>query len=62
MIQEDRHQLKKFSLTEVEKREIDKLLVTNYGKKIRYDWHMLYQSYTGIFYENYFLKYFFQVS
>lgn len=54
--------VKKISLTEVEKREIDKLFVTNYGKKIRYDWHRLYQSYTGIFDENYFPEYLFQVS
>lgn len=51
--------VKKISLTEVEKREIDKLFVTNYGKKIRYDWHRLYQSYTGIFDENYFPEYLF---
>ena len=41
--------LKKFVLTKEQKREIDKLFMENYGKKVPYDWHRYYASYTGNF-------------
>lgn len=46
--------IKKVSLTEFEKKKIDDLFVKNYGKKIKYDWHKLYQSFTKKFDEKYF--------
>lgn len=44
----------KISLSDVEKNEIDKFYLENYGKKIPYEWHRLYKSYTGKFDEKYF--------
>ena len=32
----------------------DKFYYENYGKKIKKDWHKLYQSYTGVYRHNYF--------
>ena len=46
-------------LTKAEENEIDTLFTANYGKKIKYDWHRLYQSFTGKFDENYFPEYLF---
>lgn len=51
--------IKKVSLTEFEKKKIDDLFVKNYGKKIKYDWHKLYQSFTKKFDEKYFPEYLF---
>lgn len=36
-------------LTPEHKKEIDNLYISTYGKKIPYDWHRLYTSYTGNF-------------
>lgn len=41
-------------LTNDQKERIDTLFKTNYGKKMPYDWHRLYQSFTGKFQEKYF--------
>lgn len=41
--------LQKFVLTKEQEREIDKLFIENYGKKVPYDWHRYYASYTGNF-------------
>lgn len=49
----------KVHLTATEKKKINTLFVNNYGKKIKYDWHRLYQSFTGRFDENYFPEYLF---
>ena len=46
-------------LTKAEENKIDTLFVSTYGKKIKYDWHRLYQSFTGKFDENYFPEYLF---
>ncbi len=43
-----------FTLTKEQKNKIDKLYLENYGKKIPYDWHKYYSSYTGSFDEKYF--------
>lgn len=43
----------KFPLSQEQKEKIDKLYIENYGKKIPYDWHKYYSSYTGNFDENY---------
>ncbi|MBR2343771.1 MAG: hypothetical protein IKA64_05920 [Clostridia bacterium] len=39
----------KSDLTEEQKSQIDRFYIENYGKKIPYKWHRLYQSYTGKF-------------
>lgn len=44
-------------LTKAEENKIDTLFVSTYGKKIKYDWHRLYQSFTGKFDENYKLNF-----
>ena len=49
-------------LTKAEENKIDTLFVSTYGKKIKYDWHRLYQSFTGKFDENYFPEYLFFLS
>lgn len=41
-------------LTDIEKKKIDEFYLKNYGKKIPYEWHKLYKSYTGKFDERYF--------
>lgn len=51
--------IKKVCFTELEKTKIDNLFIENYGKKIKYDWHRLYQSFTGKFDENYFPEFLF---
>lgn len=48
---------KKVILTEKQKKEIDQLWIKNYGRKIPYYWHRLYQSYTGNFDPYYFPEY-----
>ena len=50
---------KDIKLTDEQKKEIDKLWEDNYGKKIPYNWHRLYQSYTGNYDVNYFPELFF---
>ena len=40
---------KKVKLTEEQKKQIDDFYKENYGKKVKYWWHRLYQSYTGNF-------------
>lgn len=49
-----RHLFSGVELNEVQKAQIDELFQKNYGRKIPYDWHRLYQSYTGEFRANYF--------
>lgn len=44
----------KCELSEEEKKEIDSFFKENYGKKIPYNWHRLYKSYTGKFDKKYF--------
>ena len=50
---------KKVKLTDKQKREIDDFYKKNYGKKVRYWWHRLYQSYTGNFDYRYIPEYIF---
>ena len=40
-------------MTEKQKAEIDKLFKENYGKKVPYDWHRYFASYTGKFDANF---------
>ena len=42
------------NLSEKEKKEIDHFFLDNYGKRIPYHWHRLYQSYTGAYHKDYF--------
>lgn len=42
------------ALTKEQKKEIDDFFKEHYGKKIKYHWHRLYQSYTGVFRKDYF--------
>ena len=46
--------LQKVNLTSEQVEMIDSFYTKNYGKKIPYNWHKLYQSYTGKFDEQYF--------
>lgn len=46
--------LSKVVLDKKQKEGIDHFFVENYGKKISYNWHRLYQSYTGKYNEQYF--------
>ena len=41
-------------LTDVQISDINQLFVCHYGKKVPYDWHRLYQSFTGKFQAKYF--------
>ena len=41
--------LSQYVLSEEQKKQIDKLFVSTYGKKVPYDWHRYYASYTGNF-------------
>jgi len=41
-------------LTKEQKNKIDEFFKANYGKKIPYHWHRLYQSFTGTYNEKYF--------
>ena len=45
---------KDIHLNEKQIKNIDKLWIDNYGKKISKDYHKLYTSYTGVFDEKYF--------
>lgn len=45
---------KQVNLTDEQKKKIDEFYLNNFGKKIPYMWHRLYQSYTGKFDEKYF--------
>lgn len=45
---------KNIILTKEEKEKINNFYLKNYGKKIPYEWHRLYKSYTGKFDEKYF--------
>ena len=47
------------TLEDKQKREINELFQNNYRKTIRYDWHRLYQSFTGKFDACYFPEYLF---
>jgi len=49
-----RNLYKNIKLSREEKEKIDKVFKEGYGKKFSYKWHRLYQSYTGVFDENYF--------
>lgn len=42
-----------FTLTPEQKEKTDRFYIKNYGKKIPYDWHRYYASYTGNFDEKY---------
>ncbi|MCH5320249.1 MAG: hypothetical protein J1E36_00700 [Eubacterium sp.] len=42
-----------FTLSKEQKDKIDKLFLDNYGKKVPYDWHQYYSSFSGCFDENY---------
>lgn len=45
----NRKSIDSFRLTTKQKQEIDSFFQQNYGRKIPYDWHRLYSSYTGNF-------------
>ncbi len=65
MIHEIKNVLKKYKLykniklTKFQKKQIDEFYKKHYGKKIRYLWHRLYQSYTGNFDYRYIPEYIF---
>lgn len=46
-------------LSNEQKREITAFFVSNYGKKVPYNWHQLYQSYTGEYHFDYFPEFLF---
>ena len=46
--------LSKYKLTEEQMKQIDEFYEKNYGKKIPYDWHRYFSSYTGKFNVDYF--------
>ena len=50
---------KKVTLSKEQKKQIDNFYLQNYGKKISYKWHRLYQSYTGKFDYKYVPEYIF---
>ena len=51
--------IEQVKLTDIEKKKIDAFYEENYGKKVKYNWHKLYQSFTGKFDENYFPEFLF---
>lgn len=53
-IHKKHHLYSHLTLSPEQKEKIDTLFIQNYGKKFPYDWHLLYQSYLGVFCENYF--------
>lgn len=53
-IKRKRKLIETVQLSETQKRQIDEFFLQNYGKKVPYDWHRLYQSYTGAFHFDYF--------
>lgn len=46
--------LKEVKLSPSQKEQIDEVYIKNYGKRISYDWHRLYMSFTGQFDARYF--------
>ena len=50
---------KQVILTKEQKKQIDEFYIKNYGKKIPYNWHRLYTSYTGKFDYKYVPEYIF---
>lgn len=60
-IYKKRHLFKNVVLTEEQKKQIDGFYIENYGKKIPYWWHRLYQSYTGKFDYRYIPEYIFTI-
>ncbi len=60
-IYQKRNIYKGIKLTKDQKQQIDKFWEKNYGRKIPYLWHRLYQSYTGKFDVNYFPEYIFSL-
>ncbi|MBR4833495.1 MAG: hypothetical protein IKU86_04065 [Thermoguttaceae bacterium] len=53
--------IKRQNLTSEQKKLIDDFYLENYGRKVSYYWHRLYQSYTGNFDYRYFPEYLFSV-
>lgn len=51
--------IEEVTLTEAQKGEIDRFYLEHYGEKIPYDWHRLYQSFTGTFQVGYFPEFLF---
>ena len=49
------------TLTPEQKKQIDEFFLENYGKRVPYWWHRLYQSYTGKFDAQYLPEYIFSV-
>lgn len=47
----------KIELSDAQKKAIDNVYSSSYGKKIQYDWHKYYQSFTGTFDPRYFAEY-----
>lgn len=52
---------KNIKLSKEEKKQIDDFYLENYGKKVKYYWHRLYQSYTGNFDYKYIPEYLYTV-
>ncbi|MDD3747062.1 MAG: sugar-transfer associated ATP-grasp domain-containing protein [Anaerostipes sp.] len=48
-IYKKRNLYKNVKLSDIQKKQIDEFYIENYGKKVPYLWHRLYQSYTGKF-------------
>ena len=46
--------IKKIKLTGEQKKQIDQLFRSCYGRKVAYHWHRLYMSYSGVFRADYF--------
>lgn len=53
-IRRKKNLIAKVSLSDHQKQEIKDFFKQNYGRKIRTDWHRLYQSYTGAYHKDYF--------
>ena len=51
--------LSNFVLTKEQEQEIDDFFLKNLGRKVPYDWHRYYASYTGKFHKEYFPELFF---
>lgn len=58
-IKAKKHLIQKQALSTEQKKQIDDFFVENYGKKVPYKWHRLYQSYTGTFDYRYIPEYLF---
>lgn len=61
-IKKKKHLYRNIVLTNEQKNQIDVFYKNNYGKKIPYDWHRLYQSYTGKFDYRYMPEYIFSTN